>query len=90
MVTSCIHDKPSKRALEQLETGDIAQSSVNSDPTLSKSTKFIETKDTPTKGTGFQPMAETQVPYDETLLHDPPVVISIPTFDPYIFHYDLS
>ncbi|KAG1452908.1 hypothetical protein G6F46_009501 [Rhizopus delemar] len=40
MATSCIRDKPSKHALEQLETGDIAQSSVDSDPTLPKSTKL--------------------------------------------------
>lgn len=49
MATSCIRDKPSKHALEQLETGDIAQSSVDSDPTLPKSTKVIETKDIPIK-----------------------------------------
>lgn len=63
---------------------------MDSDPSLPKSTKFIDTKDTPTKGTELQPMTEAQVPYDETLLHNPPVVISIPSFDPYIFHYDLS
>ncbi|KAG1135710.1 hypothetical protein G6F37_013537 [Rhizopus arrhizus] len=41
MATSCIRDKPSKHALEQLETGDIAQSSVDPDPTLPEITKTL-------------------------------------------------
>ncbi|KAG1130682.1 hypothetical protein G6F37_012908 [Rhizopus arrhizus] len=78
MATPCIHDKPSKHALEQLETGDIAQSSVDPDLTLPEITKVMETIDKPTKGTEFQPVTEAQISYDETLLHDPPVVSPTP------------